>query len=116
MTEEIARIKNESEMSLDEIKKLYIQFRNLKTVFNEFQSTYTDIETATQDSQKNVKTVPGKLKRLAKGIKNQVSAADKQMIDMENNIYRTIHKLNDSRQSLKKKLEKIWKKEGNIDE
>lgn len=107
-TEEIARIKQESEISLDEIKKLHKQFRNLKTVFNEFQSTYAEIQTATEESKTLADTAAGKLKRLGQGIKNQVSAADKQMIDMENNIHSTIKKLNDTRQSLEKTLENIW--------
>ena len=108
LTEEIARIKNESEMSLDEIKKLYVQFRNLKTVFNEFQSTYTEMETVTQEKKKNATIAAGKLKRLAKAIKNQVSAANKQKNYMETEIYSTIKMLNDSRESLKKTLENIW--------
>jgi hypothetical protein len=108
LTEEIVRIKNESEISLDEIKKLSKQFSNLKTVFNDFQSTYTKIQSATKKSEKNADTAHSNFKRLVKGIKDQVLMAEMDQNSMDNNIHSTIRKLKNSRESLEETLENLW--------
>jgi hypothetical protein len=108
LTEEIARIQQESEMSLDEIKKLHKQLSHLNTVCKKLKSTHTKIQTATKQGKKTAADTQVTLDDMLKDINNQILTAEKTWTDIEDNINSTIKKLNDTRDSLQQTLKNIW--------
>jgi chromosome segregation ATPase len=108
LTEEIARIKQESETCLSNIKELYNQLFDLTEELNKLNSTYKGIQTAIHQGAKKANDAQVELKNLAEGIKNQILSAKQQQTDIENEITSTIKKLNDTRDSLQQTLKSIW--------